>query len=522
MLHRSKSLLFAAIAFACAAMVLPSTVEARGGGGRGGGGGGGGGRMGGGAGSFSRGGGGISGGSGFRGFNGNGGNFNRSGNNFSRSGIGPFNRRGGWDRWNGGWGWGWGLGVGYWGFGSPYWYGGYPFWYDRLAYGAYVNPYYTNAGDYGGYDYGQPIAQSQNPTNEEDPHFAAARAAFYAGNYQDALREITQAVADMPSNQDVHEFHGLVLFAMGDYQKAAAIAHTTLDSGPGWNWSVVQTFYPSVDTFTQQLRNLEHYVSDHPNQASTRFLLGYEYLTLGHLKASGRQFDRVVALEPRDGLAKNIVAGLAHAPGMGDQPSQQTNMPPQGGPAGPPNGGPPSGPPNGGPPSGPASGGQPIVGPPSGGPPNGPPNSGPPSGGQPVVNGNQPEGDGNAGPVGQSNPTDGPGQGNAPKPPEPVNPPANAGAAVGSLNGSWKSSPAPGVTIEATLQPDKHFTWKFTEGGQTKSFSGTYTQQGDSLVLTRDEDGQKMDGTVTMNGTKGFRFRLRNTDPNDPGLDFAK
>jgi hypothetical protein len=93
---------------------------------------------------------------------------------------------------------------------------------------------------------------------------------------------------------------------------------------------------------------------------------------------------------------------------------------------------------------------------------------------------------------------------------------------VGSLNGSWKSSPAPGVTIEATLQPDKHFTWKFTEGGQTKSFTGTYTQQGDNLVLTRDEDGQKMDGTVTMNGDKGFRFRLRNTDPNDPGLDFSK
>jgi hypothetical protein len=27
---------------------------------------------------------------------------------------------------------------------------------------------------------------------------------------------------------------------------------------------------------------------------------------------------------------------------------------------------------------------------------------------------------------------------------------------------------------------------------------------------------------VTMNGDKGFRFRLRNTDPNDPGLNFAK
>ena len=151
------------------------------------------------------------------------------------------------------------------------------------------------------------------------------------------------------------------------------------------------------------------------------------------------------------------------------------------------------------------------------GPPNGPPS------GPPIVSGTNrlPQGDGNLGPAGQNNSNAGPGSG-APAPPQPANPQGNQGAAVGSLGGTWKSSPAPGVTIEATLQPDKHFSWKFTEGGQTKSFTGTYTQQGDSLVLTRDEDGQKMDGTVTMNGDKGFRFRLRNTDPNDPGLDFSK
>src|SRR6202035_5580632 len=101
--------------------------------------------------------------------------------------------------------------------------------------------------------------------------------------------------------------------------------------------------------------------------------------------------------EPRDTLAKNIVAGLAHAPGMEDQTPQQTNMPPQGAPAGPPSG-------------------------------------------PPIVSGtNQPpQGDGNLGPVGQNNPNAGPGSG-VPAPPQPVNPPANQGAAVGSLNGTWKS-----------------------------------------------------------------------------------
>ncbi|HUE12517.1 MAG TPA: tetratricopeptide repeat protein, partial [Planctomycetaceae bacterium] len=360
-------------------------------------------------------------------------------------------------------GWGWGIGPGYWGFGNPYWYGGYPFWYDTLAYGTYINPYYTSADAYGGYDYGVPIQQgenqSQNPAPPQDnDYFAQARAAFYAGNYQDALKNIEHAAIDMPRNEDVHQFHALVFFALGDYQKAAAVAHTVLDTGPGWNWAVVQSFYPSPDTYTQQLRALEHAITEHGDQAGTRFLLGYEYLMLGHFKAADRQFQRVVALEPRDTLAKNILAGLNKSPGLkndavpgtlGSQPagnagSQTTAMPPTGG-------------------------------------------------------------------------TSAPVQGQPTMPPNP-----GTASPTPAISGSWKASPAPGVTIEATLQPDKHFTWKFTEGGQSNAFSGTYTQQGDDLVLTRDQDGQKMDGVVTMNGNGGFKFRLKNADPNDLGLDFAK
>jgi len=490
MMHSSKKLLFAAIALSCTAMMLPTTAEARGGGGRGGGGGGRGGFSG-AARGFS--GGGFSGASGFRGVTPSGAAVSgfRGGTWGGGAWGGGTWRGGGWNRWNWnrGWGWGgwgWWIGPGYWGFGLPYWYGGYPFWYDTLGYGAYLNPYYTNAYDYGGFDYGMPIPQgpnSQNQPPQDDPHFAAARAAFYAGNYQEALREITQAIADMPASDDVHEFHGLVLFALGDYQKAAAVAHTTLDAGPGWNWSVVQTLYPSSDAYTQQLRNLEHYITEHPNQAASRFLLGYQYLMLGHLNAARRQFDRVVGLEPRDQLAKNIVAGLARAPGVTPQGQPQTVPSTPSGPAGP-------------------SGGTST-----------------PSGTMKLPEGPGTTGPGNQGPVGPINPS---GPAVPPPAPQPSNPATNAGPAPGALNGSWKSSPAPNVTIEATLQPDKHFVWKFSEGGQSKSFTGTYTLQGDNLVLTRDEDGQKMDGTVTMSGDKGFRFRLRNTDPNDPGLDFTK
>jgi hypothetical protein len=105
-------------------------------------------------------------------------------------------------------------------------------------------------------------------------------------------------------------------------------------------------------------------------------------------------------------------------------------------------------------------------------------------------------------------------------PPSPVAGPSNPGTFA--ITGSWKATPEPGVTIETTLQPDKHFTWKFTEGGQNTTFSGTYVQQGTDLILTRDQDGQKMDGTMTTTDKGGFKFRLKNADPNDVGLDFSR
>ena len=258
------------------------------------------------------------GGAAYRGFGGTSGAV-RSGYTPGSPGSGAWRGGRGYGRYGyGGWGWGWGIGPGYWGFGNPYWYGGFPFWYDTLAYGTYWNPYYTNANDYGGYDYGAPIQQSQNPNQgpEDNQFFSQARAAFYAGNYQEALKDIEHAAIDMPRNEDIHQFHALVYLALGDYPKAAAVAHTVLDMGPGWNWSVVQSFYPSPDVYTQQLRALEHSITEHGDQASTRFLLGYEYLMLGHFKAADRQFQRVVALEPRDTLAKNILNGLNNAPGV--------------------------------------------------------------------------------------------------------------------------------------------------------------------------------------------------------------
>ncbi len=42
-----------------------------------------------------------------------------------------------------------------------------------------------------------------------------------------------------------------------------------------------------------------------------------------------------------------------------------------------------------------------------------------------------------------------------------------------------------------------------------------------NLVLTR-QDGQKMDGLVTMSDKNDFHFALKNSNPRDPGLEFSK
>jgi hypothetical protein len=89
------------------------------------------------------------------------------------------------------------------------------------------------------------------------------------------------------------------------------------------------------------------------------------------------------------------------------------------------------------------------------------------------------------------------------------------------LAGSWTSRPTPSVTIQLALRPDHTFTWAVNQNGQTQTFTGQYQLQGDDLVLTR-EDGQKMDGTLTQQEGGAFHFQLKNTGPNDPGLEFAK
>lgn len=107
----------------------------------------------------------------------------------------------------------------YWSFVDPVWYGGFPFSYATLDLGQYWNPYYgSNLHAYGQFDDGLLIVDGNVQVLADTPFFAAARAQFYAGNYQESLRDVQHATIDMPGSPYLQEFHALVLFALGEYQ----------------------------------------------------------------------------------------------------------------------------------------------------------------------------------------------------------------------------------------------------------------------------------------------------------------
>ncbi len=258
--------------------------------------------------------------------------------------------------WNGqnsaAWGWRspyWGMGTGFglgmgvcmglssWGYGSSL-YG--------MGYMPYNNPYYGGgvalvAGQPGpglSYDYSQPINTTSAPAEESvtDPAIAlfdAGRASFPQGNYTDALQKTDEALATLPGDTTLHEFRGLCLFALGRYDESAATLYAVLSVGPGWDWTTLVGFYPSVDVDTTQLRALEAYCDAHTDSATARFVLAYHYLTQGHDDAAVGVLKWVVALKPTDTLSAKLLRQLdppRETPAVATAPAPADAAPPPG------------------------------------------------------------------------------------------------------------------------------------------------------------------------------------------------
>jgi len=229
----------------------------------------------------------------------------------------------------GGWGWGlgnglaWGLGLGL-GAGISSWALGSSLY--NWGYSNYYNPYYAapavvaaqpiDGGSVLPYDYGVPIdtsapAPDQSVADAAVGTFDSARAAFKAGDYQNALQLTDQAISKLPNDPVLHEFRAQTLLALGQYDAAAASLYAVLTMGPGWDWTTLVGLYPNVDVYTTQLRALEAFAKDHPDSASAHFVLASQYMTEGYSDAAVAQLKRVVALQPNDKLSPKLMRQFA-------------------------------------------------------------------------------------------------------------------------------------------------------------------------------------------------------------------
>jgi tetratricopeptide (TPR) repeat protein len=188
------------------------------------------------------------------------------------------------------------------------------------------------------YDYSQPIDTQSDPPPSEvaDPaisKFDAARAAFGTGDYAGALKLTDEALKTLPNDATLHEFRGLVLFAVGKYDLASGPLYAVLSVGPGWDWPTMAGLYPSIDVYTGQLRKLEGFVSANPKSTSGRFVLAYHYLTQGHTDAAVEQLKQVVALAPQDKLSAQLVKQFSPPAAAPETPAESTAPAPEAAPA---------------------------------------------------------------------------------------------------------------------------------------------------------------------------------------------
>jgi tetratricopeptide (TPR) repeat protein len=163
-----------------------------------------------------------------------------------------------------------------------------------------------------------PTPQSPTPAVVAEPTnrdralttFDNARGLFKRGDYAMALAETDRAIALVPDDSLMHEFRALCLFAAGEYKQSAAGVYAVLSTGPGWDWETVSGLYADPQSYTNQLRALETYRDTNPNAAEGRFLLAYHYLLGGHDQAAATELKAVVAIQPNDQLAAQLLKGL--------------------------------------------------------------------------------------------------------------------------------------------------------------------------------------------------------------------
>jgi hypothetical protein len=152
-------------------------------------------------------------------------------------------------------------------------------------------------------------------------NFAAAQAAFRLGNYQEALKEISQARREMPDDLNFLQLESLVRFALHDYARAAESARASMAKSAAWDWPTLSSYYPDVSTYARQYGDLRRAAQQNAAAWPLQVLLGFHELMLGHYQPAASALQRAAEIRPDDTLSREIAQALRdRAPPSADMP----------------------------------------------------------------------------------------------------------------------------------------------------------------------------------------------------------
>ena len=168
----------------------------------------------------------------------------------------------------------------------------------------------TGTGQPAGQAAAQPAAQPTSAEQTAAKDFERAQQVFKQGDYTQALVGVESAMRLVPKDPIFHEFRALCLFALGEYQSAAAVLNSLLATAPGMDWTSMSSLYDDVDDYTKQLRRLEDHIRQKPDDAAANFVAAYHYLVLDDKDAAIDALKTVVKAQPKDLTAARLLATL--------------------------------------------------------------------------------------------------------------------------------------------------------------------------------------------------------------------
>ena len=154
---------------------------------------------------------------------------------------------------------------------------------------------------------GEPNSPDTTRPSRGSREYAHVSRLFHARNYPLVLRRLNRSLTRDPGDRDLLQLRSLTYLAQGDFHSAYTDVFTVLAQDDVWDWSTLRSLFHSGDEYTALYRSLEDRVLANPNAMELRMLLAYHNLVLGHRDAARRHFERVVALDPANDVARRMV-----------------------------------------------------------------------------------------------------------------------------------------------------------------------------------------------------------------------